>query len=189
MITAATLDMSKIVAGYVDQNSAEIVAAHTREREHWLRNRSAARAARIRVCCPASGQRERTLGGLATDDDHHARMRDTLLVFLQSGGSYRATAEQLMLHKNTVQYRIRKAEASLGRPRRREPPRRGTRAAGQPLARLGRAAPGPGTISSPHGRQLGRAARAATASRQPTGPGSGSGRVGASVGYRPATKP
>jgi DNA-binding PucR family transcriptional regulator len=57
-----------------------------------------------------------TLGGLAADDEHHARLRATLLVFLQSGGSYKATAEQLMLHKNTVQYRIRKAEESLGRP-------------------------------------------------------------------------
>jgi DNA-binding PucR family transcriptional regulator len=57
-----------------------------------------------------------TLGGLATDDEHHARLRDTLLVFLQSGGSYKATAEQLTLHKNTVQYRIRKAEESMGRP-------------------------------------------------------------------------
>jgi DNA-binding PucR family transcriptional regulator len=57
-----------------------------------------------------------TLAGLATDDEHHARLRDTLLVFLQSGGSYKTTAEQLMLHKNTVQYRIRKAEESLGRP-------------------------------------------------------------------------
>ncbi|MGD0069921.1 MAG: helix-turn-helix domain-containing protein, partial [Streptosporangiaceae bacterium] len=259
MITAATLGMSKVVAGYVDQTSEEIVAAYTREREHWLRNRSAARAARIRdllsgervnmsateatlgyrlrqyhvglVCwagdaaaavdnvtrleravshvaaelaCSgdpvflprdessawawlplgirdtfdAAGARTAgpdgdihlafgdavkgvtgfrlthrqavaaqavalaagspppplvtfsevapvammlgspdllrawvlaTLGGLATDDEPHARLRDTLLVFLQSGGSYKATAEQLVLHKNTVQYRIRKA--------------------------------------------------------------------------------
>jgi hypothetical protein len=57
-----------------------------------------------------------TLAGLATDDEHHARLRDTLLTFLQNGGSYKTTAEQLMLHKNTVQYRIRKAEESLGRP-------------------------------------------------------------------------
>ena len=56
-----------------------------------------------------------TLAGLATDDEHHARLRDTLLTFLQSGGSYKATAEQMVLHKNTVQYRIRKAEESLGR--------------------------------------------------------------------------
>jgi len=268
MITAATLSMSRTVAGYVDQTSEEIVAAYTREREHWLRNRSAARAARIRdllsgervnaaateatlgyrlrqyhvglVCwagdataavdnitrlehaishvaaeVAASGDpvflprdessawawlplgiRDRfdaaaaatvgadgadgdlhfafgdaargvtgfrlthqqalaaqavalaagrgprvvtfgevapvammlgsadllrawvlaTLGGLAADDEHHARLRDTLLVFLQSGGSYKTTAEQLTLHKNTVQYRIRKAEESMGQP-------------------------------------------------------------------------
>jgi DNA-binding PucR family transcriptional regulator len=57
-----------------------------------------------------------TLAGLATDDEHHARLRETLLVFLQSAGSYKTTAESLVLHKNTVQYRIRKAEESLGRP-------------------------------------------------------------------------
>ena len=37
-------------------------------------------------------------------------------MFLQTGGSYKATAEQLTLHKNTVQYRIRKVQESLGRP-------------------------------------------------------------------------
>ncbi|HTU08555.1 MAG TPA: helix-turn-helix domain-containing protein [Trebonia sp.] len=57
-----------------------------------------------------------TLGALAEDNEHHARLRDTLRVFLQENGSYKATAERLMLHKNTVQYRVRKAEESLGRP-------------------------------------------------------------------------
>jgi hypothetical protein len=266
MITATTLSMSKIVAGYIDQTSEEMVAAYTQERENWLRNRSAAQAARIRdllsgeridvsaaeatlgyrlrqyhvglvswvgdaanaadeitrlehaishvaahaACAgdpvflprdessawawlplgirdtfdsaaagtagvdadvhfafgdPAKGatgfrlthqqaiaaqavalaggspapravlfsqvapvammlaSKELlqpwvlgTLADLATDDEHHARLRDTLLIFLRSGGSYKTTAEQLMLHKNTVQYRIRKAEESLGRP-------------------------------------------------------------------------
>jgi DNA-binding PucR family transcriptional regulator len=266
LLTAATLAMSSIVAGYVDQTSEEIVAAYTHERENWLRNRSAVRAARIRdllsgqrinvsateaalgyrlrqyhvglVCwagdatgtadeitrlehaishvaekaaCsgdpvfvprdessawawlplgirdtfdaadastagvdddihfafgdPAKGAAgfrlthqqalaaqavalaagpdtprsvafgevapvammlgsadllrawvRATLAGLAADDEHHARLRGTLLVFLQTGGSYKTTAERLVLHKNTVQYRIRKAEESLGRP-------------------------------------------------------------------------
>jgi PucR C-terminal helix-turn-helix domain/GGDEF-like domain len=266
MISAATLGMSGIVAGYVDQISEEVVAAYTHERERWLRHRSAARTARIRdllagqrtdvsaaeatlgyrlrqyhvglVCwagdaagtadeisrlehaishvasraacagepvflpCDESsawawlplgirdtfdaaaastagvdgdihfafgdaargtagfrlthqqaiaaqavalaagslqaqvvafsevapvammlGSTEllrawvfKTLAGLADHDEHHARLRDTLLAFLQSGGSYKTTAERLMLHKNTVQYRIRKAEESLGRP-------------------------------------------------------------------------
>ena len=57
-----------------------------------------------------------TLGSLAADDDHHARLRDTLRVFLQENGSYKATAERLILHKNSVQYRVRKAEEALGHP-------------------------------------------------------------------------
>jgi len=262
LITATTLAMSEIVAGYIDQTSEEMVAAYTREREKWLRNRSAATAGRIRallsgaridaavteatlgyrlrqyhvgVVCWTAGAAESgdeisrleravghvvgratcsgepvfmprdetsawawlplgirdtfdaavcdtdadihfafgdpakgvagfrlthqqaiaaqavvlaaaapppavtygqvapvammlssadllrawvrsTLGGLATDDEHHARLRSTLFVFLRSGGSYKTTAEQLVLHKNTVQYRIRKAQESLGRP-------------------------------------------------------------------------
>jgi hypothetical protein len=48
LITDATMGMFNIVAGYVDQTSEEIVAAYTRERENWLRNRSAVRGARIR---------------------------------------------------------------------------------------------------------------------------------------------
>jgi PucR C-terminal helix-turn-helix domain/GGDEF-like domain len=266
LMTAATLGMSEVVAGYVDQTSEEIVAAYTTERENWLRNRSAARAARIRdllsgrrvnvsateatlgyrlrqyhlglVCWTADatagtdhvtrlehaishvaekagcagepvflprdecsawawlplGIRDTfdaaaastagaeddihfafgdaakgtagfrlthaqalaaqavalaagppgprvvafsevapvammlgspellhawvlsTLAGLAADDENHARLRDTLLAFLHAKSSYKATAEQLMLHKNTVQYRIRRAEESLGRP-------------------------------------------------------------------------
>jgi DNA-binding PucR family transcriptional regulator len=62
------------------------------------------------------GWLQATLVELAIDDEHHARLRDTLRVFLRCGGSYKATAEQMMLHKNTIQYRIRKAEESLGRP-------------------------------------------------------------------------
>jgi PucR C-terminal helix-turn-helix domain/GGDEF-like domain len=57
-----------------------------------------------------------TLGALADDDDQNGRLRATLGVFLQENGSYKATAERLTLHKNTVQYRGRKAEESLGRP-------------------------------------------------------------------------
>jgi len=57
-----------------------------------------------------------TLGSLADDDDHNARLRDTLRVFLQEKGSYKATAERLILHKNSVQYRVRKAAEALGHP-------------------------------------------------------------------------
>jgi hypothetical protein len=55
-----------------------------------------------------------TLGSLANDDDHNARLRDTLSVFLHENGSFKATAERLTLHKNTVQYRVRRAQEGLG---------------------------------------------------------------------------
>ena len=57
-----------------------------------------------------------TLGPLADDDEQNARLRDTLRVFLEENGSYKTTAERLTLHKNTVQYRVRKAEESLRHP-------------------------------------------------------------------------
>jgi PucR C-terminal helix-turn-helix domain len=57
-----------------------------------------------------------TLGPLADDDDHNARLRDTLQVFLQENGSHKTAAERLTLHRNTVQYRVRKAEESLKHP-------------------------------------------------------------------------
>jgi DNA-binding PucR family transcriptional regulator len=57
-----------------------------------------------------------TLGTLAVDDDQHARLRTTLRVFLSTGGSYTSTADRLTMHKNTVHYRVNKAEEMLGRP-------------------------------------------------------------------------
>ncbi|MFG2250146.1 PucR family transcriptional regulator [Spirillospora sp. NPDC048823] len=57
-----------------------------------------------------------TLGPLAADDDQNARLRETLYVFLASRGSYLETAKRLTLHKNTVLYRVHKAEEVRGRP-------------------------------------------------------------------------
>ncbi len=56
------------------------------------------------------------LGGLADDDEAAARLRETLWVYLSTGSSLAAAAAQLHLHKNTIQYRIRKAEQVRGRP-------------------------------------------------------------------------
>ncbi|HLK77681.1 MAG TPA: hypothetical protein VKU77_29045 [Streptosporangiaceae bacterium] len=55
LISAATLGMSGIVAGYIDQTSEEVVAAYTQERENWLRNRSAARPPGSATSWRASG--------------------------------------------------------------------------------------------------------------------------------------
>ncbi|MBS9372218.1 PucR family transcriptional regulator [Rhodococcus sp. B50] len=54
------------------------------------------------------------LGRLAADDPAAAQLRHTLREFLSSGGSFVATAERLHLHRNSVAYRISKAEEQIG---------------------------------------------------------------------------
>jgi len=56
-----------------------------------------------------------SLGDLAIDTTRNEGLRETALVFLETGGSYTATAEQLFLHRNTAQYRVRQAEEVRGR--------------------------------------------------------------------------
>jgi DNA-binding PucR family transcriptional regulator len=57
-----------------------------------------------------------TLGPLAVESERAESLRETARVFLQTGGSYIATADQLYLHRNTVQYRVKQAEELRGRP-------------------------------------------------------------------------
>lgn len=54
------------------------------------------------------------LGGLASDDESMAELRRTVLVYLQTGASLTDAAVRLHLHKNTVRYRLRKAEDVCG---------------------------------------------------------------------------
>ncbi|MDN5913646.1 MAG: helix-turn-helix domain-containing protein [Pseudonocardia sp.] len=56
------------------------------------------------------------LGGLARDDEPTARLRETLWSYLAAGGSRAAAASALHLHRNTIQYRLNKAEQVRGRP-------------------------------------------------------------------------
>ena len=57
----------------------------------------------------------RVLGPLGDDDPTRARLRETLRVWLASGGSNAATATQLGVHPNTVKYRVRRAKEIRGR--------------------------------------------------------------------------
>jgi DNA-binding PucR family transcriptional regulator len=55
------------------------------------------------------------LGPLAANTDTAARLRETLLAFLVTGSSYQTTAERLLLHRNTVKYRVDRALELRGR--------------------------------------------------------------------------
>ncbi|MFI7498943.1 helix-turn-helix domain-containing protein [Streptomyces sp. NPDC049687] len=59
---------------------------------------------------------ERVLGDLMRDDDGMVRLRSTVQVFLDARGSFTDAATRMHVHKNTVHYRVRKAEEILGHP-------------------------------------------------------------------------
>ena len=54
------------------------------------------------------------LGGLAADTCAAADMRETLATYLATNGSLLATSERLHVHRNTVRYRVQKAEQERG---------------------------------------------------------------------------
>lgn len=56
-----------------------------------------------------------TLGGLVTADEQNERHRETLLCFLRNQCSYTATADAMLMHKNSIKYRVTVAEKVLGR--------------------------------------------------------------------------
>ncbi|WP_433634882.1 PucR family transcriptional regulator [Nocardia sp. CA-120079] len=59
---------------------------------------------------------QRVLGDLMRDDEPTARLRETVQTFLDVSGSFTDAAARMHVHKNTIHYRVRKAEEILGRP-------------------------------------------------------------------------
>ena len=56
------------------------------------------------------------LGPLASCTEGDERLRDTLRVFLSARSSFKAAAEELHLHSNSVKYRVHRAIERRGRP-------------------------------------------------------------------------
>ena len=56
------------------------------------------------------------LGPLACCTENDERLRETLGVFLRAGGSFKAAAEELHLHTNSIKYRVQRAIDRRGRP-------------------------------------------------------------------------
>ena len=56
------------------------------------------------------------LGPLASATDSDERMRQTLGEFLRTGSSFKATADELHLHVNSVKYRVQRALERRGKP-------------------------------------------------------------------------
>ena len=58
----------------------------------------------------------RALGALGQRTASAERLRDTVRVWLEEGGNARLASERLFTHKNTVIYRVQRAEQLLGEP-------------------------------------------------------------------------
>lgn len=58
----------------------------------------------------------RALGALGERNASAERLRDTVRVWLEEGGNARLASERLFTHKNTVIYRVQRAEQLLGEP-------------------------------------------------------------------------
>ncbi len=59
---------------------------------------------------------QRTLGDLGADDAATARLRETVRTYLETGEISIETARRLHVHRNTVRYRVQRAEEIRGRP-------------------------------------------------------------------------
>ena len=77
----------------------------------------------VEIACLLSGNPEaaralvrRELGDLAGDARGNDRIRETLSAYLASGASVDQTSTALMVHKNTVRYRLGQAEKLVGHP-------------------------------------------------------------------------
>jgi DNA-binding PucR family transcriptional regulator len=77
----------------------------------------------VALACLMAGEQEamrrvvaHELGGLARRDAATARLRETVRVYLECGGNAREAAERLVMHKNTVHYRLARVEELRGRP-------------------------------------------------------------------------
>jgi DNA-binding PucR family transcriptional regulator len=57
---------------------------------------------------------DEVLGSLALDDENTAVLRETMRIFLLTGDNYSRTADLLVLHRNTVKYRVSKVLEQRG---------------------------------------------------------------------------
>lgn len=84
---------------------------------HWLASYIEVELPVLLGCTPDVDRfMTRQLGSLVADDESTERIRETLTAFLASGGSVEETARALVVHRNTVRYRLSQAEETIGRP-------------------------------------------------------------------------
>lgn len=101
---------------HTDAREAQRILFATGQRSHVARYRDVELLALMSARPePARRFAERVLGPLSHGDENVARLRETVEAVL-NGGGVDVAAKALVVHRNTIRYRMRQAEELLGRP-------------------------------------------------------------------------
>ncbi|MCR1785144.1 helix-turn-helix domain-containing protein [Nocardioides carbamazepini] len=114
-VGSATPGIAGFVASHREaQGTLRVTAADT---EDWLAVYSDVELPVLLGCSPEVDRfMTRQLGPLAGQEEGVQRIRETLTAYLDSGGSAEEAARALVVHRNTIRYRLGQAEEMLGRP-------------------------------------------------------------------------
>ena len=105
------------LAGFVASHREALRALEVSTEDRWLVKYTDVELPVLLGCSPEVDRFvERVLGGLAANDESTQRIRETLIAFLARGGSAEETSRDLMVHRNTIRYRLGQAEELLGHP-------------------------------------------------------------------------
>ncbi|KRB76261.1 hypothetical protein ASE01_14750 [Nocardioides sp. Root190] len=114
-VGTASLGVAGFVASHREAQGALRVAAPGTP--GWLTSYDAVELPVLLGCSPEVDRfMARQLGPLVGEGEAMQRIRETLAAFLSSGGSAEEASRMLVVHRNTIRYRLGQAEELLGRP-------------------------------------------------------------------------
>jgi hypothetical protein len=114
-VGSATPNIAGFVASHREaQGTLRVTAPDT---DDWLATYADVELPVLLGCSPEVDRfMTRQLGPLAGAEDGIQRIRETLTAYLDSGGSAEEAARALVVHRNTIRYRLGQAEEMLGQP-------------------------------------------------------------------------
>lgn len=114
-VGSATPNIAGFVASHREaQGTLRVTAPDT---DDWLAVYADVELPVLLGCSPEVDRfMTRQLGPLAGEEEGVQRIRETLTAYLDSGGSAEEAARTLVVHRNTIRYRLGQAEEMLGRP-------------------------------------------------------------------------
>ncbi|GAA4082623.1 PucR family transcriptional regulator [Nocardioides kongjuensis] len=114
-VGSATPNIAGFVASHREaQGTLRVTAPDT---DDWLATYADVELPVLLGCSPEVDRfMTRRLGPLAGEEEGVQRIRETLTAYLDSGGSAEEAARTLVVHRNTIRYRLGQAEEMLGQP-------------------------------------------------------------------------